>query len=195
MFLWIQWIQMLQNGFGDLFFFLCNRIKKENAVSYQLFSCKKKNGLEVSKAVLIFLSLLPCFTFDLQADRVGQAHPFPPHDISVSFCRTEVIGLGLGRAAAPALCSHFCLSANFKRRIWVTFMPEIHAFSLGVLLWITRTAPRCPRAASEGHRHALEQGTVSLAMWEPSFPLLRYSCLKRNIAAVLWQHYSKNYFC
>lgn len=108
---------MLQNGFGDLFFFLCNRIKKENAVSYQLFSCKKKNGLEVSKAVLIFLSLLPCFTFDLQADRVGQAHPFPPHDISVSFCRTEVIGLGLGRAAAPALCSHFCLSANFKRRI------------------------------------------------------------------------------
>lgn len=182
-------------GLGIYFFFSVTGSKKRKCCLLPTLFMQKKNSLEVSKAVLIFLSLLPCFTFDLQADRVGQAHPFPPHDISVSFCRTEVIGLGLGRAAAPALCSHFCLSANFKRRIWVTFMPEIHAFSLGVLLWITRTAPRCPRAASEGHRHALEQGTVSLAMWEPSFPLLRYSCLKRNIAAVLWQHYSKNYFC
>lgn len=174
-------------------YFLCNRIKKEKMLSLTNSFHAKKNCLEVSKAVLIFpffLSLPPCFMFYLQADRVGQAHPFPPDDISVSFCRMEVIGLGRGRALAPALRSHFCLSASFERRIWVTFMPEIYAFSLGVLLWITRTAPRCPRAASEGHRHALEQGTVSLAMWEPSFPLLRYSCLKRNIAAVLWQHYS-----
>lgn len=67
----------------------------------------KKNCLEVSKAVLIFpffLSLPPCFMFYLQADRVGQAHPFPPDDISVSFCRMEVIALA-GGGLWPELCA------------------------------------------------------------------------------------------
>lgn len=100
------------------------------------------------------------------------------------------IWLDEGKPVVPDLHTHFCLSASSKRRIFIWhFCQKYMLFPLGMLPWISRTAPFCPRSASEGQHHTLEQGHSFADYVGVQFPTAEVQLpLKRNTAAVLWHH-------
>lgn len=166
-----------------LFFLLCNGSKKGKKPSCTISLMRKRTAWIFQRLALTF-SFFPSFParfiFDLQTDEVSWAHGSPLMRCGYLSVVLRRSALGQETAVGPALHSLFCLSASSEEGISHPCARNTSAFSQGVLPWITRPAPPCPRAAAEGHGRASEHGTALLPAWEPHFPLLRYSCLSRG---------------
>jgi len=129
-----HWIQLLQNRFG-FFFFLCIRSEKGKTTYFTNSFMQKRTTWKFQ--TLLSFSPLSCLSLPasyLICRETGSVRPITsPQEILVSCCSAEVSSLSKGKAVAPALHTHFCLSASSKRRALVILLPEIHAFSVGDL--------------------------------------------------------------
>lgn len=135
-----------------LFFSFVMWAKRAKSHLVPSLSCEKElpeyfKGL-LSCSHFSCLSLHASYLICKQTRSVGRMAS--PHEMRVPFYHTEAISFGPGDSCRPS--SALPLSASSEEGISHTCTRNTSEFTHGVLPWITRPAPPCPRAAAEGHR-------------------------------------------